>query len=185
MVPGASPPRIRSARLEDLPCLARLLADSFYDPEDWPGFFYPLLTFGIQTDLRQRLQYQSQTCRCLTAILSSPPWSGELAGSVEISRRLSWPWQVFPKTYAYVANLAVGRFCRRRGIASHLLKACEAISLDWQIYDLYLHVMADNRGALRLYQGLGFKIIAMTSTAFPWGQGRPERLLMYKKLKHI
>ncbi|XGB43184.1 MAG: GNAT family N-acetyltransferase [Nodosilinea sp. LVE1205-7] len=182
MTTGTSLPWIRSACLEDLPLLASLLTDSFYDPEDWPGFLYPLLKLGIQADLKQRIQYQGHYSRCLTAIASPTPWPGELVGSVEIARRLSWPWQGFPKTYAYIANLAVGRLRRRQGIASNLLQVCEQIALDWQLYDLYLHVMADNRGALQLYQGLGFRTVSIDSVPFSWRRARSHRLLMSKKL---
>ncbi len=185
MATGSSQPWIREARLEDLPRLASLMTDSFYDPEDWPEFLYFLLKFAIQADLKQRIQYQSHSSRCLTALVSSPSSPGLLAGSVEISRRLGWPWQAFPKTYGYIANLAVGRFCRRQGVGSHLLRACEAIALDWRIYDLYLHVMADNRGALQLYQGLGFQAIAVNASPFFWDRGEPRRVLMYKKLKNV
>lgn len=181
--------RIRSARLEDVQQLTELLACSFCATTGWASWWYPLLKLGILEDLKQRLRSRNPHYVCLTAIWQRlPPQiaiTGHydcVTGTVELSRRLSFPWQPIKSQHIYLANLAVHPDYRRQGIAQQLIKACETITLDWGFHDLYLHVMEDNKEARHLYHKAGFRLFRAENTSLTWLGLSPRRLLMHKPL---
>mmetsp|Transcript_10228 Transcript_10228/g.19623 ORF Transcript_10228/g.19623 Transcript_10228/m.19623 type:complete len:246 (-) Transcript_10228:82-819(-) len=70
------------------------------------------------------------------------------------------------KTAPLMSNLAVSRSYRRRGLAEELVKAVEDHCRDeWGYDECYLYVEQRNRGAIKLYQKLGYKIIWADSDA--------------------
>ncbi len=183
---------IREAHIGDVAQLTELLANSFYHRTGWLYWVYPLIKLGIQEDLRQRLRGEKANYVCLTALTSiagsansgeaktlKPP---QLAGTVELSQRQSWPWQGLSPSYAYVSNLAVAVGFRQQGIAGRLLATCETLALGWNLHDLYLHVMEDNLAALRLYRRAGFQLSQTEETTATWLGLQPRRLLMHKSL---
>ncbi len=60
---------------------------------------------------------------------------------------------------AELANLAVGRGHRRRGVASALIKGCLKILEDGRARRILLAVRASNGVAAALYRGFGFREI--------------------------
>ena len=57
-----------------------------------------------------------------------------------------------------MSNLAVGRNYRRRGLAEDLVRAVEELVRDeWNYDECYLYVEERNRGAVKLYQKLGYR----------------------------
>lgn len=63
-------------------------------------------------------------------------------------------------TYAYLADLGVRQDFRNRGVGTALLAACEAIARAAGEKWLQLGVLADNHGAVRLYERQGFRRIS-------------------------
>ncbi|MGF1571417.1 MAG: GNAT family N-acetyltransferase [Nodosilinea sp.] len=189
LAPGLADPLIREAHCDDLAQLGDLLTSSFYDRSGWMRWVYPVIKLGILEDLRQRLKSQKPNYACLTALYTGFSQvskqglaPGIVVGTAEVSQRQAWPWQGLEPRYAYVSNLAVGSAFRRRGVASALLATCEQLALDWQVYDLYLHVMEDNVEARRLYHKAGFRLFEAEDTPASWFGLQPRRLLMYKLL---
>ena len=67
--------------------------------------------------------------------------------------------------FIYVASMAVDPAQRRRGAATALLAAAEAVALAWDEGQATLHVYQDNASAIELYERRGFEIIYKDA---PW-----------------
>jgi ribosomal protein S18 acetylase RimI-like enzyme len=179
--------QIRPAEPGDLASLADLLADSFHSRRGWWRWLFPLLRAGIYEDLRTRLQSQRDLCLCLVATsVSGRPTSPsaslpEVIGTVEIAGRAPFPWFGL-RHYPYISNLAVRSDYRRRGVALQLLAACEQIARQWDGSALYLHVLADNGAARRLYDRAGFLPDGRLRSGQLTSWQRPARLLLRKPL---
>ncbi len=84
--------------------------------------------------------------------------------------------------YPYLASLTVACGHRRSGIARQLIAACEQQVYLWNRDDLYLHVLADNAAARRLYLRLGYCIHAQMSFLNPSRWVMENRLLLHRNL---
>jgi ribosomal protein S18 acetylase RimI-like enzyme len=60
---------------------------------------------------------------------------------------------------AYLSDMAVSPSARRRGAARLLLERACALARRWGEDSLWLHVAADNRAAVALYQSAGFESV--------------------------
>jgi len=191
------PQLIRRAGPEDLLPLTDLLTSSFYRRSGWMSWIYPVIKLGIQEDLKHRIKSQNPNYACLTAITTNfptltragaqPTSSGvaeNVAGTLELSERQSWPWQNLSSKYIYLSNLAVRSDLRRRGIAQALLARAEQLALQWRFNDLYLHVMEDNVEARQLYRKAGFTLFNAEDSPYSWLGLQPRRLLLHKSLAH-
>ncbi|KAK3023685.1 hypothetical protein RJ639_044295, partial [Escallonia herrerae] len=58
--------------------------------------------------------------------------------------------------YAYVANVCVSKFARRKGIASNMLYLATDVATSAGMKQLFVHVNADNKPARDLYRKTGF-----------------------------
>jgi ribosomal protein S18 acetylase RimI-like enzyme len=169
--------QVRPMTEADLPRVAALLVQSFHlYPPGGEGVM-PLVQFGLQEDLRQRLKGKGYLC--LVACRGQ-----ELIGTVEISQRLPWLWQMGTKPYAYLANLAVRSDVRQQGIAKALLAQAEMQVQQWHCQDLYLHVMEDNFLARQLYLKAGYYIHQVENSWSSW-LALPRRLFLHKRLPHF
>lgn len=189
---------VRSVRRQDLTDLADLLAVSFHSQEGWLRWVYPLLKAGIYEDLKSHFHARDQHYACLVAVKTLPRLSSGLAeqlvsldaitpredllGTVELGVKkpsLLQPWE---KPYLYLSNLAVRADCRRKGVAQQLLQSCERTALEWGFRDLYLHVLATNHQARRLYWKAGYRLhrIEVNPVALMFQQ--PRQLFLRKKL---
>ncbi len=151
--------QVRGARLKDIKPLADVLLHSFHTGQGWASWLLPLLRLGIWEDLRTRLGGNTPYYQCLVAIreaAAKPPASEpeEILGTVEISLK---PWLPRPSATGYIANLAVVKAHRRRGIARQLLLKCEQVAKGWNCRSLSLHVLENNWGAKTLYFSLGYQ----------------------------
>eukprot|EP01025_Chloroclados_australasicus_P036486 TRINITY_DN371_c0_g3_i2.p1 TRINITY_DN371_c0_g3~~TRINITY_DN371_c0_g3_i2.p1 ORF type:complete len:439 (+),score=38.10 TRINITY_DN371_c0_g3_i2:193-1509(+) len=79
----------------------------------------------------------------------------------------------------YLTNVSVKEPCRRRGVATRLIKAAEVLGQRWGEDSLWLHVEDDNPGARVLYQKLGYQQVRPD----PWWKLSKRRTLMMKILK--
>ncbi|KAG8060647.1 hypothetical protein GUJ93_ZPchr0002g24374 [Zizania palustris] len=66
---------------------------------------------------------------------------------------------------AYIANVAVRKEERRKGIAKMLVAEAEARAKSWGCRSVALHCDVNNLAALRLYQNLGYKCIRVPEDA--------------------
>ena len=92
-------------------------------------------------------------------------------------------------TAPLMSNLAVSREYRRRGLAEDLVNAVEQHCKNvWGYSECYLYVEERNRGAVKLYQKLGYRTIwrdLNAQTLLPTDRGSleqvPTRLLCMRK----
>jgi ribosomal protein S18 acetylase RimI-like enzyme len=83
------------------------------------------------------------------------------------------PFRDKGKRIYLIANVAVHPDYRRRGIGRALTERVMKQAHDKKASAIWLHVRADNPGAIKLYEGLGFREIARRTT---WG-AKPDPFL--------
>lgn len=170
----------RRAVLDDVNEIAEVLTLCFNQFNEFTFWIYPLMKMGVAQDLRQRLQEEESDYFCLVAV-NKQEGHEEIVGTVELSFRRSFPW-LKPNRYAYVANLAVKRKYRRRGIATLLLSKCEEIARINNYKHIYLHVLASNQEAQKLYLGNGYTIHRIETDLLSLFIPSKRRLLLTKPL---
>ncbi|MCY7407951.1 MAG: GNAT family N-acetyltransferase [Alkalinema sp. CAN_BIN05] len=151
------PITVRSAQLTDIAGMSKVLVQGFnLVPYVW---MHPIAQAGIQADLKMRMERKSlyQAFVAVDPDLNSNSILGAVVGTVEVT--LQKPNRSCqPTSYAYLASLTVARDYRRLGVAQQLIQACERQVGLWNQSDLYLHVLAENAAARRLYLQLGYGI---------------------------
>ena len=180
---------IRAVREEEIHCVADIITRSFHFDRGWMGWFTPLFKLGIAEDLRHRLRSNisgsshgkthQQVCSIATY---NDIGKSQVIGTIEVGTRTNNYRQPTPHRYVYISNLAVSRNFRRQGVARDLLLDCERLTQAWGYTELYLHVMGNNERGRKLYEKLGYDVVA-TETVWsivPWH--RPERLFLCKRL---
>ncbi|HIK38175.1 MAG TPA: GNAT family N-acetyltransferase [Geminocystis sp. M7585_C2015_104] len=170
----------RRAVLGDINDIAEVLTLCFNQFNKFTFWIYPLVKMAVAQDLRQRLQQEDADYFCLVAVYKQRE-SEEIVGTVELSFRRGFPW-LKPNRYAYVANLAVKEKYRRRGIATCLLLKCEEIAKANNYGCIYLHVLASNQGAQKLYLGNGYTIHRVETDLLSLFVPGKRRLLLMKTL---
>lgn len=82
-------------------------------------------------------------------------------------------------TSARLYSLVVAPAARGRGIAHALVRTAESVAAARAVQRVYLEVRRDNAAALRLYQKLGYRLVAQLPRYYDDGQEalRFERLL--------
>jgi ribosomal protein S18 acetylase RimI-like enzyme len=178
---------IRTARQPDLSLLADLLTQAFHPQEGLVAWLNPVFRLGIYEDLRHRFYAREPHTVCLVAIDTAAidgrrSLEGPIAGTVEMALRYPKPWQPQRPPFLYISNLAVRPCYRRQGVARQLLGVCEQIAKDWGYADLYLHVLANNDPARRLYHHLGFQVRRADVGVGSLLLKRPQQLLLSKAL---
>ncbi|PZD71673.1 hypothetical protein C1752_05084 [Acaryochloris thomasi RCC1774] len=142
---------IRTVEDRDLLRVAQLLCESFYPPTSYWHWALPVLRVGIYQDLRTRFITQSPKHACFIAVKTGPgdpSAQNNIIGTVEVTLRSLW---LLRQPVPYISNLAVAPNHRRRGVAQHLLLACEQAATAWQTHFLYLNVLETNIAAQQLY----------------------------------
>ncbi len=141
---------------------------------------YPLLRLGIYEDLRSRLSRSQREHFCLVATCPQDGHHPEsVLGTVELALNAQ-PRGERTHPYPYLSNLAVQPRWRRRGVAQHLLAACQQHAHAAGQSQLYLHVLENNYGARKLYLHSGYQLHSMDHHWSSWLLGRPRRLLLYR-----
>lgn len=72
----------------------------------------------------------------------------------------SWSEKLRSKPRAHLNNLAVARGARRLGIATALVRTCEAQARAWGFREQTLFVDHSNFGAISLYEELGYNVVS-------------------------
>ncbi len=166
---------VHPASLSHLNELAYVLTMAFHPPVGAQGLVWPILKFGIQEDLRRRLGQTATLYCCLGA------WSkAGLVGTLEIGLRQTSAHDA--SQTPYIANLAVLNEWRRQGVGRQLITMAEAVAASWNYHEVYLHVLAGNTAARRLYQSLNYRVQRVQPVPW-WAVGAEQQLLLTKNLK--
>ncbi|GAB4848159.1 hypothetical protein Ancab_002826 [Ancistrocladus abbreviatus] len=80
--------------------------------------------------------------------------------------------------YAYLANVTVAKYARRRGIASNMIYLAIDLAMSSGLKQLFVHVNSDNKAAQELYTKVGFQIVDAASATL----SKNQRLLMAMEL---
>ncbi|CAL5076113.1 unnamed protein product [Urochloa decumbens] len=83
--------------------------------------------------------------------------------------------------YLYVSGIAVLPSFRRRKVGTALLKACEALGLQWRHKFMVLRAYEDDDGARGLYAKAGYRVVSRDPDWVTW-VGRRRRVVMIKEL---
>ena len=147
------PVTVRSAQTLDIAGMSKVLVQGFnLVPYAW---MHPIAQAGVQADLKVRMDRKSSYQAFVAVVPNGDPTA--IVGTVEVT--LQKPnLSCQPTSYAYLASLTVARDYRRLGVAQQLIQACERQVGLWNQSDLYLHVLAENVAARRLYLQLGYGI---------------------------
>jgi ribosomal protein S18 acetylase RimI-like enzyme len=139
--------------LRDLPGVADLVELCFADTMDTEGRNY------IQQMRRAGkdnffLRWANSVVETASLPLSGYIWeeNGEIIGNVSLI-----PFHHSRNTYYLIANVAVRPEFRKRGIGRALTLAAMQHARNRHAFETWLHVRADNPGAIELYRSLGFK----------------------------
>jgi len=86
---------------------------------------------------------------------------------------------------AYLSNVCVLPVARRTGLGRRLMNRAMRVASGWGVERLYVHVVADNAGARKFYENLGFVVEAEESATFAAGLNRPRRLLLTQPVRDV
>ena len=86
---------------------------------------------------------------------------------------------------AYLSNVCVLQVARRTGLGRRLMNRAMRVASTWGVERLYVHVVADNVGARKFYENLGFVVEAEESATFAAGLNRPRRLLLTQPVRDV
>ncbi|CAO2200595.1 unnamed protein product [Urochloa humidicola] len=146
---------VRDARLEDCWEVADTHCGSFF-----PGYKFPL-------DLVLRIDRYIALLSGFTKYTLS---RGSIAGILTVDTVADYlprrgPMKQRRTGIAYIANVAVRKEERRKGIAKMLVREAEARARSWGCRSMALHCDVSNIAALRLYKNQGFKCISVPEGA--------------------
>lgn len=155
---------IRRAQYLDTYGIGQLLSLTFYP---WAQWFAPLMDLLVALDVQSRFNEGNSHYLCVIAL-----WQGQVVGTVEIAVRTMAIGRV-----PYLFNLAVHPRWQGQGIGTKLLQTCVEMIVPWHFPYLYLHVLASNKIAQKLYYRSGFECCQVEKRWL-----RPDRLLLRKSL---
>lgn len=154
-------PHLRPLNIvRDLPGVADLVEICFADTMDAEGRNYIQQMRRAGQD-NYFLRWASNAVETVSMPLSGYVWEehGEIIGNVSLI-----PYRHSRKKYYLIANVAVRLEDRRRGIGRALTIAAMQHARQRHAFETWLHVRADNPGAIELYHSLGFIELARRTT---------------------
>jgi ribosomal-protein-alanine N-acetyltransferase len=126
---------------------------------------------GDSSTINVRRMLASDVPSMLSLLKESPEASIWSEGSLleSVSRGLAWAAELNGRMAGIligrvaadefeILNLAVGKECRRRGVATELVGAAIEYACLGGVRQSYLEVRASNEGAIALYARLGFHV---------------------------
>jgi GNAT superfamily N-acetyltransferase len=153
--------------LHDLPSVADLVEKCFADTIDSEGRRYlQQMRHAGQDNVFMR--WASNAVESVSMPLSGYVWeeNGEIIGNVSLI-----PYRHKKKKIYLIANVAVHPDYRRKGIGRALTDTAMRHARERHALATWLHVRADNPGAIALYESLGFQELARRTI---W-QAKPDR----------
>ena len=138
--------------VRDLPGVADLVEKCFANTMDAEGRNYIQQMRRAGQD-NAFLRWASTAVETVSMPLSCYVWeeNGEIIGNVSLI-----PYRHSRKKYYLIANVAVRLEDRRRGIGRSLTIVAMQHARPRHAFETWLHVRADNPGAIELYRSLGF-----------------------------
>jgi len=79
---------------------------------------------------------------------------------------------------ATLFNIAIDPACQRQGLGRLLLENVLAQLETRNVFTLWLEVRASNRGAISLYESLGFNEVSIRRNYYPAASGREDAIIM-------
>ncbi len=158
--------------LRDLPGVADLVEKCFADTIDAEGRRYLQQMRRAGQD-NAFMRWASNAVESVSMPLSGYVWveDGEIIGNVSLI-----PYRHKRKKIYLIANVATHPDYRRRGIGRALTEAAMRHASQRHANATWLHVRADNPGAIALYTSLGFQELARRTM---W-QANPDRNISLK-----
>jgi len=154
-------PQLRPLNImHDLPGVADLVEKCFADTMDAEGRNYIQQMRRAGKD-NAFLRWASTAVETVSMPLSGYVWEdhGDIIGNVSLI-----PYRHSRKKYYLIANVAVRPENRRNGIGRSLTIAAMQHARQHHAFETWLHVRADNPGAIELYRSLGFIEMARRTT---------------------
>ncbi len=153
--------------LRDLPGVADLVEKCFADTIDTEGRRYLQQMRRAGQD-NAFMRWASNAVESVSMPLSGYVWeeNAEIIGNVSLI-----PYRHKKKKIYLIANVAVQPDYRRRGIGRALTARAMRHASERRAIATWLHVRADNPGAIALYASLGFQELARRTM---W-QAKPDR----------
>ena len=162
---------IREWTLEDLPAVQHVLLTTWLDA---------YVSFIPEDDLRTYFD-QHYSLHALQAMLHEAGFSGflvEVDGTTAavIRNRFDFREQRF-----YVSSLYVLPEYQGLGLGKELMRVAEERALSYQVKEIWLGVMSENRPALDWYKGMGFRFVE--EMPFTMGHTTVSHLIGFKKIR--
>jgi ribosomal protein S18 acetylase RimI-like enzyme len=153
--------------LRDLPGVADLVEKCFADTIDSEGRRYLQQMRRAGQD-NAFMRWASNAVESVSMPLSGYVWEekGEIIGNVSLI-----PYRHKKNKIYLIANVAVRPDYRRKGIGRDLTATAMRHARERRASATWLHVRADNPGAIALYESLGFRELARRTM---W-QAKPDR----------
>lgn len=157
----------------------------FRDDLDWLLSFERTLVAENEGQLQGILCYRSRKCRWdIDEVRTEAQKNGiKVTSEFErVNKEYFSPLaeSEFPARSAEIMFLAVDSACRNRGIGQALIEYLAAMP---EYEHLFLDVLAENHGAIKLYRGMGFRVCD-EHAAYPLDKGMIcLRMILDKELK--
>ncbi|KAG6477248.1 hypothetical protein ZIOFF_066500 [Zingiber officinale] len=116
---------------------------------------------------------QAEKCICIVAVKKDDKNSKRTAlssiiGTLDLSirqllERIKEPascsiYRANQPKYAYISDLCVSKYYRRKGIATNMLLLANEAATTYGIKQIFVQVYRDNTGAQKLYDQIGFRV---------------------------
>eukprot|EP00752_Nemacystus_decipiens_P005691 g5151.t1 len=155
---------------EGIPETAEFFVDNFWENEVAPSQKRSLIR-ELVTDYRRRYGTLLGTRKLQSMLMVARGNKGQIIGCIAVEVSVCMGERVGVKARGIspnaegaelrpiLANLAVARSERRKGLAKRLVKQCEEASREWGYGEMLLLVEENNNRARRLYSKLGYKVL--------------------------
>ncbi len=135
-----------------------------YTPEDFDRL-YALEELCFEPPFR----FSRRTMRLLVQRPHAATWIAEEDGQIAGFAIVEWSRRKTEIT-AYIQTIEVSPEARRRGIGRELLNRVEVSAHDAGAASVWLHVEAENAGAIRLYEMQGYTCQGRKENFYPQGR---------------